>query len=122
MKADAPLPSTAATAAAAAGPHLHIKLNIEGQGGLCQQIALKEGQEAVQARAGRATGEVVPTRLQQLAHQPEAEVAVWRVQPGCHLRRLVAKLQQQVQRAEDHPVAAGSALPAHGIAPQPIEP
>ena len=57
---------------------LHVKLDVQRQRRLGQQVALEVGQEAVQAAPGAALAEVGAARLQQHAHQADAEA----VEPG----------------------------------------
>lgn len=55
-------------------PYLDIKLNIQRQGGLREEVALEVGEEAVELAAGAALVEVAAAGLQQRAYQPHPEV------------------------------------------------
>lgn len=64
---------------------LHVKFNIQRQGGLGQQVALEEGQEPVQPFLGEAFVEELATCLQKAADQADAEIAERRIKTFCFL-------------------------------------
>jgi hypothetical protein len=62
--------------------YLEVELDVQGDGGLAEDVALEVEQEAVQPPLGRAPVKELAARLQQRQHQPDAEHVRRRVQQG----------------------------------------
>lgn len=84
---------------------MDIEFHIQGQRGLCQQVALEERQEAVQPLLGKTFVEELTTCFQQTADEAYPEVAEGGIQLFCLLWCFMPKGQQQVQCVKHHPAA-----------------
>lgn len=73
--------------------HLDVKVDVEGQGRFGEDVALEEGQEAVQLARGAALVEVSAACAQQHAHQPHLQ------QPHCWDRFMQRRRTHSGQRA-----------------------